>query len=189
MLRRRSNSDKPKSDQSAATASDLFRAPIITEHLIIREALRADAPAIERTMDAAALEGGARTADGARRFGSALAEVPVWSATRAVCEKGTAQIVGGVVLTTVGDAGDHTQRLGWWLEPDAQVHDLELLSAVLDRQRALGTAAVIVHVRAASQAAIDAVERVGFERGEAVRHETHDGQTIDFWEYRRAITG
>ena len=187
MLRRRSGSDKPKPEQAPATPAALFRAPIITEHLIVREALRADAPAIERTMDAAALEGGARTADGARRFGSALAEVPVWSATRAVCEKGTAQIVGGVVLTTVGDAGDHLQRLGWWLDPSAQMYDLELLTAIVDRQRDLGTKELIVHVRAAAQAAIAAVERAGFTRGEAVRHQTHDGQAIDFWEYRRTI--
>lgn len=189
MLRRRSQSDKSRTERQESTPADLFRAPIITEHLIVREALRADAPAIERTMDAAALEGGARTADGARRFGSALAEVPVWSATRAVCEKGTAQIIGGVVLTTVGDPGDHTQRLGWWLDPEAQMYDLELLTAIVDRQRELGTAVVVVHVRAASQTAIDAVERTGFERGEAVRHETHDGRSIDFWEYRRAIGG
>ena len=188
MLRRRSSSDKPGKSPSASTPADLFRAPIITEHLIVREALRADAPEIERTMDAAELQGGGRTSDGARRFGSALAEIPVWSATRAVCEKGSAQIVGGIVLTAVGDAADHTQRLGWWLEPAAQAYDLELLTAVVERQRAMGTANVIVHVRAASTTAINAVERSGFVRGEAIRHETHDGRAIDFWEYRRTIT-
>ncbi len=106
-------------DKPQPKASELFRAPIITERLIIREATRADAQTLERSMDAAEVAAGARTVDGARRFDSGLAEVPVWSATRAVCEKGSVRIVGGVVLTEVDMHAGDTPRIGWWLEPDA----------------------------------------------------------------------
>ena len=59
------------------TPAELYRAPIITQRLIIREATRADARELERTMDDANFGGGDRTSDGARRFGAGLSEVPV----------------------------------------------------------------------------------------------------------------
>jgi RimJ/RimL family protein N-acetyltransferase len=164
-------------------ASELFRAPIITERLIIREATRADAQAIERSMDAAELAAGARTSDGARRFDSGLAEVPVWSATRVVCEKGSVRIVGGVVLTEVDMHAGDTPRIGWWLEPDAQTYGSELVRAVDGRLRAMGAQTVVMHLHADDQIALGIAEEAGFTRGTALQHSTSTGQQIDFWEY------
>jgi RimJ/RimL family protein N-acetyltransferase len=174
----RRNKPQPK-------ASELFRAPIITERLIIREATRADARTLERTMDAAKLAAGARTVDGARRFDSGLAEVPVWSATRAVCEKGSVRIVGGVVLTEVDTHAGDTPRIGWWLEPDANRYGSELVRAVDDRLRAIGADTVIMHLRPDDDIALGVAEEAGFTRGTTVRHTTSNGQQIDFWEYVR----
>jgi RimJ/RimL family protein N-acetyltransferase len=165
--------------------SDLFRAPIITERLIIREATRGDAQELERTMDAAELAAGARTVDGARRFDSGLAEVPVWSATRAVCEKGSVHIVGGVVLTEVDTHAGDTPRIGWWLEPGADRYGSELVRAVDDRLRAIGAHTVIMHLHNDDDTALGVAEEAGFTRGTAVRHTTSTGQQLDFWEYVR----
>ena len=170
-------------DKSPPKASELFRAPIITERLIIREAARADARALERSMDATELTAGARTVDGARRFDSGLAEVPVWSATRAVCEKGSVRIVGGVVLTEVDIHAGDRPRIGWWLEPDAQRYGSELVRAVDDRLRAMGADTVVMHLRADDDTALGVAEEAGFIRGKAVQHMTSTGQQIDFWEY------
>ena len=165
--------------------SELFRAPIITERLIIREATRADAQALERTMDAAELAAGARTVDGARRFDSGLSEVPVWSATRAVCEKGSIRIVGGVVLTEVDTHAGDTPRIGWWLVPGADMYGSELVSAVDGRLRAMGASTVIMHLHIDDNIALAVAEEAGFTRGAAVQHATSTGQEIDFWEYVR----
>lgn len=170
------------------TSSELFRAPIITEHFIVREATRADAQALESTMDAAHLAQGTRTTDGARRFDSGLAEVPVWSATRAVCEKGSARIVGGVVLTDVEAATGESRRIGWWLEPGSDQHGTELVRAVDERLRAMGADTVVMHVRADDDVAIRVADEAGFSRGDAVNHTTSTGQQIDFWNYVR-MTG
>lgn len=175
MRRKRSSPD--------TTPTDQFRAPIIGDNLIVREATRADARAIEQTMDAAQLQGGGRTSDGARRFGSALAEIPVWSATRAVCEKGTANIIGGVVITAVGDEVERTRRLGWWLDPAHRAHEDELLDVVVDRLRSTGTGLVLMHVRADAASATQAAERAGFRRGDPIMHAGHDGQPLEFSEY------
>ena len=166
-------------------ASVLFRAPIITERFIIREATRADARALERTMDAAELAAGAHTVDGARRFDSGLAEVPVWSATRAVCEKGSVRIVGGVVLTEVDTHAGDTPRIGWWLEPAANRYGSELVRAVDERLRAIGADTVVMHLRTDDDIALGVAEEAGFTRGTAVQHTTSTGQQIDFWEYVR----
>ena len=165
--------------------SDLFRAPIITERFIIREATRADARELERTMDAAKLATGARTVDGARRFDSGLSEIPVWSATRAVCEKGSVRIVGGVVLTEVDTHAGDTPRIGWWLEAGADTYGTELVSAVDGRLRAIGANTVIMHVHTDDDIALRVAEQAGFTRGAAVQHATSTGQEIDFWEYVR----
>jgi RimJ/RimL family protein N-acetyltransferase len=167
------------------TPSELFRAPIITDRLIIREATRADARALENTMDAAELAEGARTTDGARRFDSGLGEVPVWSAARVVCEKGSVRVVGGVVLTTVGSMPGDARRIGWWLVPGAEEYGTELINAVSDRVRAMGADSIVMHVRADDEAALGVAEEAGFVRGDSVRHTTSAGDEIDFVEYVR----
>lgn len=177
-MRRRRSQPEP-------TPPDLHRAPVISEHLIIREATRADAPALEETMASARLEEGERTADGARRFGAGLTEVPVWTATRAVCEKGTAKIVGGVVLTEFDDRIGEARRIGWWLAAGAEHHATELVAAVDQRLRALEVAVVVMHVRADDDHAIQVAETTGFRRGEPVQHVTQTGRQLDFWEYLR----
>lgn len=176
MARRRS-SDK--------TPAELYRAPIITERLIVREATRGDAKSIERTMEVAGLDIGHRTSDGARRFGAGLAEVPVWSATRAVCEKGSARIVGGLVLSEVDDPSQDVRRIGWWLEPGAERYAPELLAGAEERLRALGADRVVMHVRADDDDALRTVGDAGFRRGDAVQHTNAAGQPLDFWEYVR----
>lgn len=178
MRRRKSQPEEP-------APPDLHRAPIISERLIIREATRADARALEETMAAAGLDEGERTADGARRFGAGLAEVPMWTATRAVCEKGSARIVGGVVLTEVDGSSSDRPRIGWWLRPDAAEYAAELIAAVDQRLRQLGAAVVVMHVRADDERAIAVTEAAGFRRGEAVRHTTQTGVELDFWRYSR----
>ena len=165
--------------------SELFRAPIITDRLIIREATRNDAKEIERSMDAADLVLGERTVDGARRFDSGLAEVPVWSATRVVCEKGSLRVVGGVVLTEVEMHAGDSPRIGWWLESPAAAYGTEMVSAVDARLRAMGADTVVMHLRTDDAAAIGVAEQTGFTRGAAVQHVTSSGRQIDFWEYTR----
>ena len=134
-------------------------------------------------MDATGLTGGERTVDGARRFDSGLAEVPVWSATRAVCEKGSVRIVGGVVLTEVDVHAGDTPRIGWWLVPGAERYGGELVGAVDDRLRAMGADTVVMHLRADDDVALGVAEEAGFVRGSAVRHVTSTGRQIDFWEW------
>ena len=87
----------------------------------------------KRTMDEADFERAEHTSDGARRFGGGLSEVPVWSATRAVCEMGSARIVGGLVATDVEDPTEQVQRIGYWLQPDARHHATELVTAADER--------------------------------------------------------
>lgn len=177
MRRRRSKPD--------ATASELHRAPIISARLIIREATRADAQALDETMVAADLDEGDRTSDGARRFGAGLAEVPVWTATRAVCEKGSARIVGGVVLTDVDDQTGDVRRIGWWLGSGFEGYAAELINTVDERLRAMGADVVVMHLRADAELALRIAEAVGFRRRGTVRHTTPAGRHIDFLEYSR----
>lgn len=140
-------------------------------------------------MDAAELQGGGVTIDGARRFGSALAEVPVWAASRAVCEMGTAEIVGGLVLTPVRSPSDRAQRIGWWLIPRLRDRHPELLEAVIERLRSTGTVTAVMHLRTDASDAITAAEHTGFVRGHALEHTIGDGRSADFWEYARPIAG
>ena len=174
-----------KRDRSSdETPGVLYRSPIITEHLIIREATRADARELERTMDDAHFEGGDRTSDGARRFGSSLSEVPVWSATRAVCEKGSARIVGGIVLNEIDDPNASVQRIGFWLQPDAAHYATELVSAADARARGLGADLVVMLLRAEEQTHHRAAEDAGFRRRDKVVHTVGD-RPQEFWEYVR----
>lgn len=136
-------------------------------------------------MAAADLDEAGRTSDGARRFGAGLAEVPVWTATRAVCEKGTARIVGGVVLTEVDDPTRDVRRVGWWLRPGSEQLASELVGAVDERLRAMGVDAVVMHLRADDDVAIRIAEEAGYQRGEAVQHTTPTGRQVDFWVYSR----
>lgn len=134
-------------------------------------------------MDAAGLTEAGRTADGARRFGAGLAEVPVWSAARAVCEKGSARIVGGVVLTDVADPEGPARRIGWWLTPDAEPYSIELLAGVVDRVRSTGARRIVVHVRADDDRTSRTVEAAGFRRGAVVHHASEAGDELEFNEY------
>lgn len=168
------------------TPADLFRAPIITEHLIIRQALRTDATSLEKTMDLARLAAGERTPDGARRFGSGLAEVPVWSATRAVCEKGSLTVLGGVVINEVDGALTETWRVGWWLVPEAQPYAVQLVSAVDSRLRAMGAHTVVIHVRTDDVPGQQTVATVGFHPTDTVQHTGPDGAQLEFWRYVKA---
>ena len=177
-MRRRRNQPEP-------TPPDLHRAPLISERLIVREATRADARPLEETMASADLDEGQRTADGARRFGAGMTEVPVWTATRAVCEKGSAKIVGGVVLTEVDDSAGEARRVGWWLERGADHYAAELVAAIDERLRALGVEVVVMHVRSDDERAIRVAEEAGYRRGDAVQHTTHAGRQLDFWQYSR----
>lgn len=166
------------------TPAELYRAPIITQRLIIREATRADARELERTMDDANFGGGDRTSDGARRFGAGLSEVPVWSATRAVCEKGSARIVGGLVLNELDHATDHVQRIGFWLQPDAAHYATELISAAAERAGSLGADLVVMHLRADAPEHHRAAEEAGFRALGTVVH-TVDDQPLEFREFVR----
>ncbi len=181
-MRRRRRTSQESDHPSPA---DLHRAPIISERLIIRESSRTDAKELERTMDAAQFGVGDRTSDGARRFGDGMAEVPVWSATRAVCVKGSANIVGGVVVTEIDALSSDVRRIGWWLQPGAEHYAPELIAATDERLRALGADVVVLHLRAAAGEALRIAEQAGFRRGEALRHTTVSGQELDFWEYLR----
>ncbi len=136
-------------------------------------------------MEAAQFGAGDHTVDGARRFGDGMSEVPVWSATRAVCEKGSADIVGGVVITEEGATAD-VRRIGWWLQPGAERYAPELLAATDERLRAMGASAVMMHLRATDAEALRVAEAAGFRRGAAVQHTTTSGQLLDFWEYIRS---
>ena len=174
-----------KRDRSAdQTPATLYRAPIITERFIIREATRADARELERTMDDADFEGGERTPDGARRFGAGLSEVPVWTATRAVCEKGSARIVGGLVFSEVDDATADVQRIGFWLGPDAADHATELISAAAERAQQLGADRVVMHLRAGAEGHHRAAEQAGFRQLGTVVHSVGD-QPVRFLEFVR----
>ena len=166
------------------TPADLYRTPIITDHLIIRDATRADARELERTMDDVHFESAEHTSDGARRFGEGLSEVPVWSATRAVCEMGSARVVGGLVTTNVEDPTEHVQRIGYWLQSDARHHAAELLAAADQRVRALGADVVVMHVRTTDHDAIRVAEETGFRRRASIVHHV-DGHPVDFVEYVR----
>lgn len=171
--------------RTESTPAGLHRAPIITERLIIREAARADASALEKSMESAGLAEGERTTDGARRFGPWLADVPVWSVTRAVCEKGTANIVGGVVLSAVEGGGDDHRRIGWWLGENADRYGVEVVTAVDARLREMGVDVIVLHVRAADERAIAVAVGSGFRRSSALQHTTPSGEPVDFWEYAR----
>ena len=177
MRRRRSKPDP--------TSGELHRAPIISERLIVREATRADAQALEQTMVAADLDEGERTTDGARRFGAGLAEVPVWTATRAVCEKGSARIIGGLVLTEVDDSSGVARRMGWWLGAGSEAYAFELITAVDERLRAMGADVGVMHLRADDDLALRTAENAGFRRGDSLQHTTTSGRQIEFWEYSR----
>lgn len=174
-----------RKSQSEPTPPDLHRAPMISERLIVREATRADAQMLEATMAEADLDEGDRTADGARRFGAGLAEVPVWTATRAVCEKGTARIIGGVVLTEAGTESGAASRIGWWLGTGSEHYAAELIATVDERLRALGIGVVVMQVRADDDDAIATAEAAGFRRGRSVQHTTQSGRNLAFWEYSR----
>lgn len=174
-----------KKSKREPTPADLFPAPIITERLIIRQALRTDAGPLEATMDAARLAAGERTADGARRFGSGLHEVPVWSATRAVCEKGTLRVLGGVVINEVDDdTTTATWRLGWWLVPEVQEQiGVEVVAAVDERLRAIGAHTVTIHVRTDDEAGQRTAVAVGFQPVDTVIHTAADGSELEFRRY------
>jgi len=174
-----------RKSQPEAISPDLHRAPMIGERLIVREATRADAQMLEATMAEADLDEGERTADGARRFGAGLAEVPMWTATRAVCEKGTARIVGGVVLTEVDAESGDSRRIGWWLGSGSEHYASELIATVDERLRALGTKVVVMHVRADDESANATAEAAGYRRGRSVQHTTQSGRSLEFWEYSR----
>lgn len=176
-------SKKSNPDPSPAA---LFRAPIISEHLIVRQALRADASLLEQTMDMARFSGGHRTPDGARRFGSGLAEVPVWSATRAVCEKGSLAVLGGVVINEIEKSPTETWRIGWWLVPGAQPYAVELVAAVDGRLRAMGVETVVIHARTDDPIGQQTAASVGFHPVDTVRFTTADGGELDFWRYVKA---
>ena len=178
MRRHKSQPDEPKTP-------DLHRGPIISEHLIIREATRSDSQALEETMATAGFVEGEHTLDGARRFGLGLSEVPMWTATRAVCEKGSGHIVGGVVLTEVDVAKGEAPRIGWWLDTEHAQYAGELVEAVDQRLRQLGAQVVVMHVRADDETAIAAAEAAGFRRGDAVKHTNQAGVDLDFWQYSR----
>lgn len=181
MRRRRHQQQTPQPADHAA--GELYRAPIITEHLIIREAARSDADDLERTMDAAHFETGERTTDGARRFGDGMAEVPMWSATRAVCEKGSARIVGGIVITQVPHESHDVRRIGWWLQPDEEHYGLELVTAALERLQTTGANRAVMHIRTTDAEKLRVAEAAGFRQGETVHHTTTAGQDLEFWEY------
>lgn len=182
MLRRRKTPPQEHADRPAA---ELHRAPIITQHVIIREAARSDAEELERTMEAAHFGPGERTTDGARRFGDGMAEVPMWSATRAVCELGSANIVGGVVITEVPHPTADVRRIGWWLQPGAEHYGTELVAATDERLRAMGATEVVMHLRSDDADGIGVAEQTGFRRCDPVRHTTVTGDVVDFWEFRR----
>ncbi|NNE11262.1 MAG: hypothetical protein HKN41_03350 [Ilumatobacter sp.] len=175
-----------KKATSDPTPADLFRAPIITENLIIRSSMRTDANALEATMDLARLAGGERTPDGARRFGSGLADVPVWSATRAVCEKGSLNVLGGVVINEVEDTPTETWRIGWWLAPQMQHHAVEVVSHVDARLRAMGAHTVVIHVRTDDQLGQQVAATVGFQPLDTLKHTTAEGTPLEFWRYVKA---
>lgn len=130
-------------------------------------------------MTAAGLGEGRRTTDGARRFSGGNAEVPVWSATRVVCELGTMRVLGGLVITD----HDHAHRIGWWLSPDDAHHAPELLAAAVERVRSLGASRTVVHLRVDDDASIAVAEAAGFRRDAPVQHTTAEGETLDFVEY------
>ena len=136
-------------------------------------------------MDASGLDAGEHTSDGARRFGAGHAETPVWSATRAVCEKGSARIVGGLVLTEIDDPSGDVRRIGFWLVPGAERYAAELITAADERLRAEGADRVVMHVRTDDDAALSDAEAAGFRRSDAVQHTTTAGRQLDFWEYVR----
>lgn len=180
MRRRRS---KTPSTDDAVSANDLFLAPIITDHLVIRGALRSDATDLESTMPSVAADETQHTADGARQFGAGLHELPVWTGTRVVALKGSVRIVGGLVITDEEAEESTEYRIGWWLGSGAEQHAVELMRGVEQRLRELGADRVVMHVRADDDAALDAAERSGFLRGEALQHSTTAGRLLDFWEY------
>ena len=180
-MRRRRSKTPPTDD--AVSANDLFMAPIITDDLVIRGALRSDAADLESTMPSVAADETHHTADGARRFGAGLHELPVWSGTRVVALKGSVRIVGGVVITDEEAEGSTGYRIGWWLEAGAEHHAVELMRGVDRRLRAVGADRVVMHVRADDDAALDAAERAGFVRGAALEHTTAADRPLAFWEY------
>ena len=182
MRRRRSEPSEPSPD-GEISANDLFRAPIITDHLVIRVAMRSDATALESTMPTDTTDEAQHTADGARRFGAGVHELPVWSGPRVVAMKGSIQIVGGVVITEEEAEGTVAYRIGWWLESDAEAQGEELIRGVDQRLREVGADRVVMHVRADDDATLGAAEAAGFVRGPAVEHLTAAGQPLDFWEY------
>ncbi len=180
-LRRRRS--KTSSTDDSVSANDQFLAPIITDHLVIRGALRSDATDLESTMPDVAADETHHTADGARQFGAGLHDLPVWTNTRVVALKGSVRTVGGVVITDE-EAEDATEyRIGWWLASDAEQHAVELMRGVQQRLREIGADRVVMHVPAGDDAAVDAAERSGFMRGEPLQHATTAGRLLDFWEY------
>lgn len=134
-------------------------------------------------MERAGLEEGERTSDGARRFGDGLAQVPVWSATRAVCEKGSAKIIGGVVISDVDDSTAVTKRVGWWLSGDSDRYAIEVLTAVGERLKSMGVAVVVLHVRIADRLSLQVANEAGYRRTNALQHLSVTGEPIDFWAY------
>lgn len=174
-----------KRDRSAdQTPATLYRAPIITERFIVREATRADARELERTMDDADFGDGDRTSDGARRFGAGLSEVPVWTATRAVCEKGSARIVGGLVFSEVDDATADVRRIGFWLQPDAAGYAAELISAAAERAQHIGADRIVMHLRAEAHDHHRAAVQAGFREVGKLAHTVAD-QPVEFREFVR----
>ena len=100
-------------------------------------------------------------------------------------EKGSAKIVGGVVLSEVDAPASDAPRIGWWLDTEHAHYAGELVTAVDERLRQLGAAVVVMQVRADDEHAIAVAEAAGFRRGDAVRHVNQAGVELDFWQYSR----
>lgn len=172
--------------QKSEPETDTWRAPVITPRLIIREAIGLDVPKITATIDDEVRRESGMSDVSVDLFAQAVEHGYRVSATRVICEKPAARVIGGTFLL---DDDDHDVPVLWlWLGAESRDRgfELEALTALVDHLHRCGTPRVQVHARHDAAGDIEVVERAGFARTHDDTLVSSDGQTINFAVYEHA---
>lgn len=159
---------------------EAWRAPIVTEHLIIREAVAADSVTMQSTMDDEARHESGLEDQELRGLALAVDHGLLHKPTRMICEMPSGRIIGGVVTFACPDP--EPPRLWLWLGPDGRGHgyEREALVAVVDHLHGFDTPEISMRVRSGSIIGLQIVESAGFRRvGETVQGDDGTTDVID----------